>query len=202
MPQPVLETHVDTIRTQFETHGHVYVSDVYDPDEGARLGGELDELFQWTIYSDPTALGEQKRSQENPCIDPNLHRATFGVLGAIGALATNVLQRDLWPALPASKTVLSCVDMRPIVRSTTGRNEETVPVRGIWHKDRPDIDGLVALTTYEGQSELNFKDETMYELMPGGVAFFDPTKSHCGSALVKRRAMVVARTKQITGNLC
>ncbi len=196
MPLPVVS---ENVRNQFENLGHVYVTGVYGVDRAALLGTEIDDLVSNVRPSSIMALGEQKRGLENPHISSEKHRALSLVLGEIGVFASEVLGRNLWPAISPSRTLIDAIDMNPIIIGSMRHTEaRTLPVQGTRHTDRPDIAGLVALTTYEGKSKLHFDDDTSYDLIPGGVAYFNPILFHQGSAFVKRRAFVVART---TSNL-
>ncbi len=192
MPQP---TSTSGLRTQFENLGHIYVPDVYDPDQAPQLGAEVSELFRYVRVAQVVVLGEQKRGLKDPQLDPNKHKNIIAVMGNIGTLASDVIGCDLWPALSPSKTLLHALDMNPVVKTSAKATQNRItPVSGVRHRDRGLAD-IVAVTNFEGESRLEFDDGHRHDLKPGGVVFHNPSLYHQGSAKVKRRALVLSRTK-------
>lgn len=186
----------EAYREQLESLGHVYVPDVYSPELAEGLGAELDGLFAYERLR-PGVMGEQLRNSETVTPDDR-HPRLLAVLGAIGTLTSDIFKKQLWPVQPQTHSLLQMIDMTPIVSSRiSGREEQhsrVIPVAGVWHRDRPDIKGLVAISTYEGESSLEVDGVEPYKLSPGGVMYMDNDFSllHRGISNVRRRALGVA----------
>ena len=192
MPQPTVN---GGLRTQFENLGHIYVPDVYDPVQASQLGAEVNELFMYVRVAQVVALGEQKRGLKNPGLDPSTHKTIIEVIGNIGALASGVTGCDLCPAPSPSKTLLHALDMTPVVKtSSKATQNQATQVKGTRHIDLG-LANIVAVTNFEGESRLEFDDGVKHDLKPGGVVFHNPSLYHRGSAEIKRRGLVLSRTK-------